>query len=123
MEQEFFDRFYQTQYEKMTTRLNQRATRYRNYTRIYQISLLTSSAITPVIVAIPSTFSTQIIAVALSSLVAILTGIGRIFRFEDAWMNARVIRNALRREETCYNAGLFDYAGSEDKRTLFIKRI
>jgi len=100
-----------------------RTNRYRWFTRLYQISLLTSSAIAPVIIAFSDTIGPKIIAIAVSSFVAILAGIGRIFRFEDAWMNLRATRNALWRENTCYHAGLFDYADCPDKRILFVERI
>ena len=120
MEHDFFEAFYKTQYERLEHSFSQRTNRYRWFTRVYQISLLVSSAIAPVIIALSDNIGTKIIAIAVSSFVAILAGIGRIFRFEDAWMNSRATRNALWRENTCYHAGLFDYAGCPDNVFLFV---
>jgi hypothetical protein len=111
------------QYERLADSFDKRRAMYRWFTRIHQMSLLMSSAIAPVIVALANTSNLRILAILVSSLVAILTGIGRIFRFEDAWMNARVTRNALWREATCYHAGLSDYANCQDRRILFVERV
>jgi Protein of unknown function (DUF4231) len=123
MEQEFFDNFYQVQYEKMAAHLNKRGSRYRNFTRLHQIFLLISAALSPVIIALSDSYTSRIAAIVMSSLVAVLAGVGRIFRSEDAWMNARVTRNALWREATYYHAGLSDYANCEDRRLLFVERV
>jgi hypothetical protein len=124
MDQEFFDSFYKDRYEKLAESFDRRGNnKYRYVTRLYQVTLLASSAITPVIIALSDSNHLKILAITLSSLVAILSGLGRIFRPEDAWMNARTTRNALWREATYYHAGLSDYASSEDRRVLFVERI
>jgi hypothetical protein len=123
MEQEFFESFYKNQYERLAKSFDRRGNLYRILTRLYQVALLSSAAITPVIIAISDSTHLKFLAVALSSMVAILSGIGRIFRPEDAWMNSRITRNSLWREATYYHAGLSDYASVEDRRALFVERV
>jgi hypothetical protein len=78
VEQEFFDSFYKNQYERLADSFNRRGNRYRYLTRLHQVTLLASSAITPVIIALSDSNHLKILAIALSSLVAILSGHGGI---------------------------------------------
>jgi hypothetical protein len=125
MDQEFFDSFYKDQYERLAAYFNRRSRIFRHLTRLQQVSLLVCSAITPAIIALTGadTNGLKILAVGLSSLVAVLSGMGRIIRPEDAWMNARVTRDALHREAAYYHAGLSDYGSCGDKRLLFVERV
>jgi hypothetical protein len=129
---EFFATFYRKQYEELVEKMNKRGTRFRIFARILQSSILVLAALTPVLIA-SSAFeqsisdvvarALRIFAIVTSSLTAIIAGVGRIFRPEEAYINARTIRNALWREHSLYKAGLHDYGASGNRDSLFVEKV
>jgi hypothetical protein len=129
---EFFKTFYQKQYSELTEKMNKKGDEYHRFARTLQLCILILSAFTPVLIASSGfeqasngqlAIGLRIAAILTSSVAAILAGIGRIFRPDEMYLNARTLRNALWREHSIYKAALHDYAKIEKREILFVERV
>lgn len=128
---EFFRTFYRTQYEELAAKVDRKGTKFRFFARVLQTAILVLSALTPVLIALSGVeesnkdvaLALRVAAIVTSSLIAIVAGIGRIFRPEDIWMNLRALRNALWREHSLYKARLQHYGGAQNTDMMFVERV
>jgi hypothetical protein len=128
----FFEEFYRKQYSELTEKMSRKGDKSRRLARTLQTSILVLASLTPVLIALSAVEqsahldvanSLRATSIVTSSAAAIMAGIGRIFRPEDTYLNARALRNALWREHSHYRAGLHDYAASENRDALFVERV
>ena len=123
MDGEKFQEYMKDRYEPRLKRYEKATERYHLKFRIMQAALIVAAAIAPAVTAFAEFPTMRYLGVALSALVAILTSFQRALRFEDAWMNARITREDLRREKYLYLTSTSDYSRAADKETLFAERV
>jgi hypothetical protein len=123
METDFPNQFYTAIYKRSLAKYTRRNIVYKLATRANQVLILSLSTTTPVIISLSSNAFSHDIAISLSTLVAILSGIGQIFRFETEWINAKTARNALEREDVMYRARLGIYADVPQADRAFMQAV
>ena len=93
----------------------------------YQGWLIILASLTPIFVMIDKYFKEQTFLVWLpvvsSVLVAIFTALLKTFKYQENWLNYRTTCETLRKEIHFYNAGIGDYADTENKEALFVERV
>lgn len=77
------------------------------------------TCITPILAVIGLRWPTTIIA----SIVALLTGLLKLLKFDENWIIYRTICESLKKEIHLYKADLSEYAQIADKKKYFVKRV
>lgn len=76
----------------------------------------------PIVVAL-SYDQSRAVAIALSSIVAVLTAFVAAFKFYENWVNYRTTCESLKREKYYFDFSLGAYGGCPDREALFVERI
>jgi hypothetical protein len=96
------------------------------HTRL-QWSIIVLSSLTPVFIIIDYALNDNLyftlISVISAIAVAIIASAMRTFKYYDNWISYRTTCETLKKEIYLYEAGIDEYAGSEDKESLFVKRV
>ncbi|MES2924478.1 MAG: DUF4231 domain-containing protein [Verrucomicrobiota bacterium] len=88
-----------------------------------EITTLLAGALIPVVnlwIADP-----RVLSGILGGAIVIAAGIGKLFKFQENWLQFRTLAEALEREEEFYKTGVADYAGADDARrdSLLVERV
>lgn len=94
----------------------------RRYYGVEIMTLLAGAAI-PVVnlwVADP-----RVLSGILGGVIVVAAGVGKLFKFQENWLQFRTLAEALEREEELYKTGVADYAGADDARRggLLVERV
>ena len=126
MDTEEFNKYVEERYRKelewydTNSQLNK-----KNY-RILQWILIVFSSLTPVFIV--ADFIIHDVTFFIPSLVSsIIVGICgtvmRTFKYYDNWLNYRTISETLKKEFYLYQANLDEYAETDNKESIFVKRV
>jgi len=83
-----------------------------------QVLVIILSAITPVLAA----FELQMPTIITSTLVAIMAGLLKFFKFEEHWHNYRTTCETLKKEKIIFDASISPYDKADEPKALFIER-
>ena len=127
MNQEDFQKYLKERYEDQINWYDKKSIWNQKMYKLFQWVVIILSAITPVLVAIvairPEVKGTSWIAVGISALVAIGTTSLKTFKYQENWINYRTTCETLRKEIHFYNAGISDYADTQEREALFVERV
>ena len=136
MEKEAFDKYVQERYIKQMEYYSNSASKNQKRYKTFQWILIVLSALTPVLAALSAvTWShekeantgsqmVQVLLVAVSSVVAILTTGLKTFQYQELWAIYRSSYEQLRPEYYYYEFAIGPYAATGiDKESLFVSRI
>jgi|WetSurMetagenome_2_1015567.scaffolds.fasta_scaffold858746_1 hypothetical protein len=98
---------------------NQKALKYKILFYSFQIAVIVTSALTPILAILELKWITAIIA----AIVAILTSLLQFLKLQENWINYRTTCETLRKEEYYFNASLSDYKEVKNKEELFVERV
>jgi hypothetical protein len=94
--------------------------------RLYQIIILISGAIIPIVNAIDyADFQTRLISSIFGGLVVILTGLTQLEKYQDNWIMYRTSTELLKKEKYFFenNAGEYSSLGEDEKTKLLVERV
>lgn len=125
MEPAEFDNYVATRYEKQKQWYDTKSVTNRRWDRALSGAVFVVAAAVPLVVLIPPCAESwgRIAGACGSALIAITSGIGRMFGFHDLYINYRTIAETLKKEIHFYNAGIDAYANTADKEALFVQRV
>ena len=122
MTDEKFDEYLKERYRKQIDYYSSKALTNKKLYGLFQWSVITISAVMPVVV-VSYSENYKWAAAGLSLVLAIATSALKAFKFQENWMNYRQVAETLRQEEYFYEADLGPYATAADKRSLFVDRV
>ncbi|KAB2880910.1 DUF4231 domain-containing protein [bacterium] len=130
MDKEQFSKFIEERYNKETNWYDHKAQKYKTYYTRFQFSVIILSTLTPVIISQESNMSRsgefdywKLVAISLSTAVAIITTLLKTFKFHETWINYRTTCETLRKEIHLYNASVGEYGRTAEKEKLFVERV
>ncbi|MBI4686060.1 MAG: DUF4231 domain-containing protein [Nitrospirae bacterium] len=122
MDQDRFQDYLNDRYKDQVNWYSDSASKNKRFYNFFQWSVIIFSTSLPVlIVSIPDSW--KWVTVILSILLAIGTAGLKTFKFQENWINYRIISEMLKKEKHCYDANLNDYAIASDKEALFVDRV
>ncbi|MCP4545704.1 MAG: DUF4231 domain-containing protein [bacterium] len=122
MDQHKFDTYLERRYEDQIKWYDNRAARYKKLYNFFQWIVIILAVILPVLISTaPERY--QFVSVVVSVILAISTTGLKTFKFQENWLNYRTTAETLKKEIYYYDAEVHDYAHTEDKEGLFVKRI
>jgi hypothetical protein len=98
-----------------------------HFTRL-QIIIIVAGSVVPLINVSPDEFlpfSTRIASAFLVALIAIITSIIGLYKYEENWYNYRKIAESLKKEKFLFMFDVGEYSGkqNEEKNKLFVQKI
>lgn len=122
MNTEKFEKYLTDRYLDQINWYSDRAGRNKSLYQLFQWGVIILSASVPVLLtSIPETH--QWITICVSVVLAIGTTALKTFKFQENWINYRSVAETLKKEKFFFDANLHEYSVSEDKMSLFVKRI
>lgn len=100
-----------------------------NKHRFYTVEILTmlSGALIPVINlwAVKDAYLAGLLSAILGGVVVVSAGVGKLFKFQENWLQFRSVAEALGYEEEYFKAGAGEYAGGEGehRNKLLVERV
>lgn len=122
MDSKEFEKFLTERYNDQVNWYDNKAGYNQKMYKRFQWIVIVLSASTPVLVAINDSYL-HWIAIAISSLVAILTTALKTFRYQEHWLNYRTTCETLRKEKIYYDTDTGPYDGVKDKDKAFVERV
>jgi len=122
MTDEKFDEYLKVRYREQINYYSSKARTNKKLYSLFQWSVITISAVMPVVV-VSYSDNYKWAAAGLSLILAIGTSALKAFKFQENWMNYRQVAETLRQEEYFCEADLGPYATAADKRALFVDRV
>jgi heme/copper-type cytochrome/quinol oxidase subunit 3 len=119
MDTQYFSNYLSTRYETAVNWYDAKSIRNKFWYYFIQTSLITLSAVTPILALVELKWPTTITA----SVVAILTGLLKFLQLQENWLNYRAVCETLRKEFHIFNADIGDYSHAIDKQQLFVDRV
>ena len=116
-----FESYLEVRYKDQLNWYNTRSKQNKRYYNWLQSAIIAISAFLPA-VAVLAPHRTWIITIA-SCLLAFLTTILKIFRFQENWISYRTTTEMLKRERCYYDAKVGDYSTTKNAEQLFVERI
>lgn len=130
MHQEIFDQYLEERYFKQMAYYSKASAKNQTRYRWFQWILIVLSALTPVFAAFNGIkfekldfTHLNILVVAVSSIVAILTTGLKTFNYQELWISYRATYEKLKPEIHYYHFGIGPYAGGVDQEAVFVSRI
>lgn len=127
MEPEEFQKYLNKRYYSQIDWYDNKSSWNKKRYEWFQWSLITLSAMTPVLIAIDWSLSAypslKWLPIVTSVLVAVLTSALKIFKFQENWISYRTTCETLKKEIYFLGARIGDYASVEDREALFIDRV
>ena len=97
-----------------------------NKRRFYfaEVATLLAGAAIPIVNILPLG-STRLLSVLLGGVVVVAAGIGKLFKFQENWLQYRTVVEALEREEEHYKIGAGEYANADEaaRNKLLVERV
>lgn len=122
MDQDKFQAYLKDRYEDQINWYSDSASKNKRFYNFFQWSVIIFSASLPVlIVSVPDFW--KWVTVILSILLAIGTAGLKTFKFQENWINYRIISEMLKKEKHYYDAKFDEYANASDKEALFVDRV
>lgn len=117
-----FDEYVNCRYKEQIDWYSKRASSNKKWYQGFQWGVIVLSAAAPAMIAsISETY--QWITISISIVLAIGTSVLKTFNFQENWVNYRTVSETLKKEMYFYDAGIGDYAASEDAEALFVERV
>ncbi len=127
MNKEAFEKYLKERYYPQIEWYDRKAELNHGWYKLLQWGLIILSALTPVLIAInfgfPENKILKWIPIISSVMVAILAASLKTFKFQENWINYRTTCETLKKEIYFYEAGIYDYATSENKEATFVERV
>lgn len=124
-----FAQYVKDRYEDQISWYQGKAAANKRWYQIFQWSVIFLAAIVPVLVtAAPSILDDKYstiwwITVVASVLLAIGTAGVKTFKFQENWITYRATSERLTQEKFYYDGGVGEYRETNDKESLFVKRV
>ena len=121
------DRYIDGRYNDQLTWYSNRASHNKKWHLRYQVTIVALSAIITVTVALgisyPDSIAWRIVPLVASALVAALTGLQKIFRFHENWVEYRTTAEHLKKEQhyLAFRCGSYTTVASPGQ--LFVERV
>ena len=117
-----FEEYLKERYQDQIEWYSKKSSENKRYYQWFQwIIIVISTSLPGLILIIPAKW--EFITVLFSAVLAITTSALKIFKFQENWLNYRMIAEALEREQHYYNAGAIEYTTAKDKKQLFVERV
>ena len=128
MEPNEFEKYLSERYKSEVDWYDKKSAFYKNWYRNFQFVLIILSSITPVLIGLNQKENTEFnlffwSAIIISLLVAVITSLMKVFKFQENWINYRTTCETLKKEIYLYNAGIQEYGRTKDKPALFVERV
>ena len=127
MDENEFEKYFKERYESEIEYYENKAISSKKWYGSLQLSLIIFSAMTPILIVIDIIFQEfpglRWIAVAASICIAILATSLKTFKFHENWVNYRTTAELLKKEQYFYKANTSEYATTQDKKAIFVKRV
>lgn len=125
MEKEAFSQYLEDRYHKQMEYYDKSSVKNQKKYKNFQWILIILSALTPVLAALEAKWlCLQLVVVAISAIVAILTTGLKTFQYQELWVNYRATYEQLKPEIHYYNFNVGPYGEAGiDKESLFVNRI
>lgn len=121
MREEEFKEYLSNRYLDQIKWYSIRASKNKNSYVFFQWGVIVLSAVIPVLIVVLNNLTW--LTVLLSIFLAIGTAALKTFKFQENWMNYRMISETLKKEKYFYDADLDDYANAKDKKSVFVERV
>jgi hypothetical protein len=106
---------------------NSKATWNKRWFYFLEITTLGAGATIPVVIlwAADNAFWARLLPALLGGLVVITTGLSKLFKFQENWLQYRTLVEDLDREEVLYKSGIGNYSGLDAtaREALFPERV
>ena len=126
MDDSEFEKYLKERYEQQINWYEKKSSSNKKWFMYLEISLITFSAITPILIVIDFISAAFVglrwIAVLTSVLTVILASSLRTFKFQENWVNYRTTSELLKKEQYFFKTNIGDYSRVQDKKALFVKR-
>ena len=127
MNKEEFERYLQSRYEDQCQWYSAKAGSNKWRYLFFQTAILVLSGVTTLAVAAGIYFSgvswIRLVALSSTTLVTVLAGLMKVYRFQEQWIEYRDTSETLKKEKHIYTAKLGDYATATSAEKLFVERV
>jgi hypothetical protein len=87
----------------------------RRYYSVEIATLLAGAAIPIVNLWVADPFCSRVLSGLLGGVVVVAAGVGKLFKFQENWLQFRTLTETLEREEELYKTGVGEYAAAADE--------
>jgi Protein of unknown function (DUF4231) len=93
--------------------------------RLYEIIVIFSGAIIPIVNVIGVDFQTRVISSILGGLIAIVTGISQLEKYQENWILYRTTSELLKKEKYFYENAVGEYSNLDEsqRKKLLVERV
>ena len=127
MEQEDFDCYLATRYDDQCQWYSQKATFNKRWYYRFQTAIISFSAATTLTLAVEGYLQgmgwLRLAALTMASIVTILAGLLKVYRFQEHWIDYRNTAETLKKERYLHKAGIGEYGNSDSPDRLFVDRV
>lgn len=106
---------------------NSKATWNKRWYYSMEIMTLVAGAAIPIVILLAGNdaFWARLLPALLGGLVVITTGLSKLFKFQENWLQYRTVVEDLDRQEVFYQSGIGDYAGLDatSREALFVEHV
>jgi hypothetical protein len=117
-----FNKYLNERYEKQLKWYSEKSRYNKKRYEWIQATVVIFSVASPVIINLQNTQFLQIGTIS-SVLVAALTGLLALFKYQENWFNYRTVAETLKKEKYYYEAKIHEYAVSQEPEKLFVDRV
>jgi hypothetical protein len=122
MTEEQFSKYLTERYEDQINWYGFKSARNKRiYYFLQWLVIILSSTLPFLVIALPEQH--KMIPAIVSLVLAIITAAAQTFRFQENWIRYRTMAETLRRERYLFEADLGEYAGSTNKRSMFVNKV
>ncbi len=122
MDDEYFEDYLTSRYQKEITYYEEHAIKNKRIYIIFQWIVIALSAVIPVLVVTLEDRYKLLIA-GLGVILAIGTTGLKTFKYQETWINYRTVAETLKKEKYFFDAGLEGYDEAVNPKALFIDRV
>lgn len=126
MDTQDFEQYISGRYDDQIRWHDRKAATNKRWYLGFQTSIVILSVVTSVMTALDLNKQETmwwVTPVVASALVAILTGLQKIFQLQELWIEYRMIAESLRRERYLHMARVGEYATLDSPNQLFVERV
>ena len=114
-----FGKYLKERYEDQVAWYDRRAVLYKRLNYIFQMPTILIAAVVPIFAVLENKWTT----VVLSTMMAILTGITNLCKFEEKWHSYRTTCETLKKEYFFYKSKINEYRDAAEPEELFVERV
>lgn len=119
MNKECFNKYVEERYNQEVKWYDGMSKSNKKRYELCQSSMIILSAVTPILALTTNAWITAGVA----SILAVITNIQKVFKFQENWISYRTTCETLRHEKHFFDASCNEYEEVEDKEKLFIERV